>query len=94
MVNLYIVRVFDNDGCLAYSSDLIDAANLCASVGANIISMSLGGYYPSVTEYVAFDQLNAQGILSITAAKNTYSSGSVYPASYPSIISVAAIKSN
>jgi hypothetical protein len=94
MVNLYIVHVFDDYGYWAYSSDLIDAANCCASASANIISMSLGGYYPSVTEYVAFNQLNAQGILSIAATGNTYSSRSVYPASYPSIISVAAIKSN
>ena len=93
-VNLYIVRVFDDDGWWAYSSDLIDAANRCASAGANIISMSLGGYYASETEYVAFDQLNAQGILSIAAAGNSGNSGSFYPASYPSVISVAAIKSN
>ena len=93
-VNLYIVRVFDDDGWWAYSSDLIDAATRCASAGANIITMSLGGYYASETEYVAFDQLNAQGILSIAAAGNSGNSGSFYPASYPSVISVAAIKSN
>ena len=49
-VNLYIVRVFANDGDWAYASTLINAANRCASAGVNIISMSLGGNYPSLPE--------------------------------------------
>ena len=91
---LYIVRVFGNDGKWAYSSTLIDAANRCAGAGANIINMSLGGSNPSEFERAKFDELNAQGILVIAAAGNDGSTEFNYPASYPSIMSVAAIDSS
>lgn len=93
-VNLYIVRVFGDDGTWAYASSLVDAANRCASAGANIISMSLGGSRSSITERRAFDNLYAQGILSIAAAGNDGTSANSYPASYSSVISVAAIDEN
>jgi serine protease len=93
-VQLYIVRVFGDAGSWAYSSDLIDAANRCASAGANIISMSLGGPSFSATEDAKFSELNNQGILSIAAAGNSGGTDLGYPASYPSVMSVAAIDSN
>ncbi len=93
-VNLYIVRVFGDDGAWAYSSTLIDAANHCASAGANIISMSLGGSRSNVTERRGFDSLYAQGILSIAAAGNEGTTAYSYPASYSSVVSVAAIDEN
>jgi serine protease len=86
--------VFGNDGAWAYSSSLIDAANRCASAGANIISMSLGGGRSSRTERVGFDNLYAQGILSIAAAGNDGTTALSYPASYDSVVSIAAIDSN
>jgi hypothetical protein len=93
-VQLYIVRVFNNYGFWAYTSDLISAANRCASAGANIINMSLG--FPVGSKYVhaKFDELNAQGILSIAAASNDGDTSFSYPASYPSVISVASIDSS
>jgi hypothetical protein len=93
-VNLYIVRVFADDGDWAYASTLIDAANRCASAGANIISMSLGGGDPSLPEQQAYDLLYAQGILTIAAAGNDGNNEFLYPASHPSVMSVAAIDSN
>jgi hypothetical protein len=93
-VNLYIVRVFADDGNWAYASTLINAANRCASAGANIISMSLGGGDPSLPEQQAYDLLYAQGILTIAAAGNDGNNEFLYPASYPSVMSVAAIDSN
>ena len=96
-VQIYMVRVFGDDGAWAYSSTLIDAANRCATAGANIISMSLGGSKSNRTEQRGFDSLYAKGILSIAAAGNeqvetpgAYS----YPASYSSVVSVAAIDEN
>ena len=96
-VQVYMVRVFGDDGAWAYSSTLIDAANKCAAAGANIISMSLGGARQNTTERRGFDSLYAKGILSIAAAGNeqvetpgAYS----YPASYSSVVSVAAIDEN
>lgn len=93
-VQLYIVRVFGDSGAWAYSSTLVDAANRCASAGSNIISMSLGGGRASNTEKNAFASLNSQGILSIAAAGNDGTTALSYPASYPSVMSVAAIDAN
>lgn len=90
-VQLYIVRVFGDDGSWVYTSTLIDAANRCASAGANIISMSLGGARSSTTERRGFDSLYSKGILSIAAAGNDGTTAYSYPASYASVVSVAAI---
>ena len=93
-VSLFIVKVFGDDGLWAYSSSLVDAANRCASSGAKIISMSLGGPTKNKTEERAFNTLYSQGILSIAAAGNDGTSAYNYPASYTSVVSVAAIDSN
>jgi serine protease len=94
-VELYIVRVFGDDGTWAYSSSLIDAAYKCRDAGANIISMSLGGSRSNNTEKNGFASLyNTNGILSIAAAGNAGSNAHSYPASYDSVVSVAAIDSN
>lgn len=90
-VQIYMVRVFGDDGAWAYSSTLVDAANRCAIAGANIISMSLGGSRSSTTEKRAFDTLYSQGILSIAAAGNEGTTAYSYPASYTSVVSIAAI---
>ncbi len=89
--NLYIVRVFGDDGAWAYSSTLVDAADHCVSAGAKIISMSLGGSRSSRLEERAFDSYYAQGVLSIAAAGNDGTTDYSYPASYASVVSVAAI---
>lgn len=94
-VSLYIVKVFDGDGCgWSYSSTLIDAANRCASAGADVINMSLGGGRASRTEENGFNNLYSQGVLSIAAAGNDGSTTKSYPASYDSVVSVAAVDSN
>ncbi len=93
-VSIYEVRVFGDDGAWAYSSTLADAANRCASAGANIISMSLGGSRSNTTEKNTFANLYNQGILPIAAAGNEGTSAYSYPASYTSVVSVAAIDEN
>ncbi len=93
-VNLYIVRVFGDDGLWAYTSNLINAAYYCRDAGANIISMSLGGGKPNKAEERGFDAMYNQGILIVAAAGNGGTSDLHYPASYNSIISVAAIDRN
>ncbi len=93
--SLYIVQVFNGASCgWSYSSDLVNAANVCAQQGANIISMSLGGSRSVRSEQNAFASLESQGILSIAAAGNDGSTRKSYPASYPSVVSVAAIDAN
>lgn len=89
-VQLIIVKAFNESGW-AYSSDLVQAARSCVDQGANIINMSLGGNYPSSSERLAFAAMADQGILLIAAAGNDGTSVAKYPASYDSVISVAAV---
>lgn len=96
LVNLHIVKVFGDDCAWAYSSSLVHAANQCAGAGANVISMSLGcsgRFCRSRTEDQAFADLYSQGILSIAAAGNDGTTNFSYPASYDSVVSVAAVDS-
>ncbi|MCI0402592.1 MAG: S8 family serine peptidase [Acidobacteria bacterium] len=93
-LGLHIVKVFGNNCSWAYSSTLVNAANKCRDAGAKVISMSLGGSFKSRTEEMAFRDLYNQGILSVAAAGNAGTTQKSYPASYPSVISVAAIDSN
>lgn len=92
-VNLYIVRVFGDTGRWVNTSSLVAALGYCPSE-TKIISMSLGGPTSSTTERQAFDSLYSQGVLSIAAAGNDGNATYSYPASYDSVISVAAIDSN
>jgi len=92
-LRLHIVKVFDADGW-AYSSTLITAANKCKTMGANVISMSLGGAGRSLSEERAFDKLHVGGILLVAAAGNDGDTSLSYPASYPSVMSVAAVDEN
>lgn len=100
--SLFIVKVFGNDGvgscAWAFSSQLIDAANRCADAGAKVINMSLGGG-ASRGEEMAFRSLNKRGVLSIAAAGNHGNPANAvdaysYPASYDSVVSVAAVDSS
>lgn len=90
-VSFYIVKYFGDDGAATYASDLIAAANECGSNGADIISMSLGGTRGTRKEETAFNNLYAAGVLSIAAAGNDGNTALSYPASYDSVMSVAAL---
>lgn len=96
-VNLHIVKVFGDSCAWAYSSDLVAAAFTCRDAGANVISMSLGcngNLCRSTTEENAFNSLyNTSGILSVAAAGNSGNTQLSYPASYASVVSVAAVDS-
>ncbi|TQV81443.1 S8 family serine peptidase [Aliikangiella coralliicola] len=92
-LGLHIVKVFDDSGSWAYGSDLVAAINQCTAAGANVISMSLGGSNSSNAERSAFNSANSRGVLSIAAAGNAGNSSLSYPASYDSVVSVAAVDS-
>jgi serine protease len=95
-VDLFIVKIFDNAGewvPQTRASNLMAAAQMCADNGAQIISMSMGGSSKSKPEQETFDALYEQGVLSIAAAGNGGDDKDHYPASYESVISVAAIDS-
>ena len=94
-INLHIIKVFSGTDCAwTYSSNLINALNKCKAAGSKIVSMSLGGSFSSRTEQSAFDQAWSEGVLSIAAAGNDGNNRKSYPASYTSVVSVAAIDSN
>jgi len=97
-VSLFIVKVFGNstnDSCQwTYSSSLVDAATRCANAGAKVINMSLGGGGSSTAEGNAFQNLQDNGVLSIAAAGNSGNSSLSYPASYDSVVSIAAVDQN
>ena len=92
-VKLHIVRVF-NDSGWAYSSSLIGALDKCEAAGANVVNMSLGGSFKSKFEDDGFKAAYGRGVLSIAAAGNDGNTRKSYPASYNSVVSVAAVDSN
>ncbi len=96
-VDLFIVKIFDFNGLWvskAHSSDLVAAAYACEEAGANIISMSLSGTQATGKEEQAFNAIYERGILSVGAASNDGIEEYHYPASYDSVISVAAVDIN
>jgi len=93
-IDLHIVKVFGDDCTWAYSSDLVAALDRCLSdANTNIVSMSLGGPVKSRTEERAFNAANNNGVLSVAAAGNDGNKTKSYPASYSSVVSVAAVDS-
>ena len=91
-LQLHIIKVFGADGW-AYSSTLASALGRCEDAGATVVSMSLGGPRASRTERSAFDSAYGRGVLSVAAAGNDGNKRHSYPASYDSVVSVAAIDS-
>jgi len=74
---------------------VLKAVETCVDNGAKVVSLSLGGGAPSqITEDFYKDLYEEEGILFIAAAGNGGSSSYLYPASYPALMSVAAIDSN
>jgi subtilisin family serine protease len=92
-----------------YASDLVSAAEMCRVHGADIINISLGGEGRTLTERNKFQTLfDDYGILTVASAGNegqaygqdntgpgsTQRARPKYPASYNSVISVAAVDQN
>lgn len=98
-VSLHIVKTFANSCQWTYSSSLIAALEACEAAAQNqgknlVVNMSLGGSFKSRTEERAFQQATQRGVLSVAAAGNDGNTRKSYPASYSSVISVAAVDQN
>ena len=93
LLRVHNVKVFNNAGSWGYGSDLVRAIGQCQSAGSQVINMSLGGSQYSAAENTAFQNAANAGVLSIAAAGNGGNSSMSYPASYNSVVSVAAIDS-
>ena len=94
LLDLHIVKVFNNSGNWGYGSDMVKAVEQCQNAGAKVISMSLGGSSSSTTEENAFIAAANAGLINIAAAGNDGNTAMSYPASYDSVMSVAAIDSS
>ncbi|MCL1139207.1 S8 family serine peptidase [Shewanella pneumatophori] len=91
--NIHVIKVFNASGW-GYSSSLISAVDTCVNNGANVVTMSLGGASSSNSERNALAAHQDNGVLLIAAAGNDGNSTHSYPASYDSVMSVAAVDSN
>merc|ERR1712176_1364947 len=77
------------------NSGVLGAVQSCVDNGAKVISLSLGGGgYSSTTDEFYKDLYENEDILFVAAAGNGGRSSKLYPASYPALMSVAAIDSN
>ncbi|TDM54398.1 peptidase S8 [Aliivibrio fischeri] len=92
-VNLYIVKALNANGWV-YSSDLVKAVQTCVDNGANVVNMSLGGVVSTMTEKNGLQSIYEKGVLLIAAAGNDGDTSYSFPASYDSVMSVAAVDSN
>ncbi len=92
--DLHIVRVFNDAGNWVYASDLAGAIQDCADAGSSVVSMSLGGSLESKAEEKAIKKVAGKGVLLVAAAGNNGAARHSYPASYDSVMSVAAVDQN
>ncbi|MGI2327628.1 S8 family serine peptidase [Planococcus sp. YIM B11945] len=91
-VKIMPVNVFQGSG--AYSYDVITGIVYATDKGANVINMSLGGYYYDYTYDLATAYAKDKGVTVIAAAGNDNTSATVYPAAYSSVIGVSATNKN
>ncbi|MFK3650813.1 S8 family serine peptidase [Lysobacter enzymogenes] len=103
-VALHIVKHFSSDG-KAYASTVVAGVKQCESAGAKVVNMSLGGTVSNLSEKREMQAAADRGVLLVAAAGNWALTGAPgllgntepnpvgYPASYPSVLSVAAIDS-
>ena len=94
LLDLHNIKIFNNAGTWAYGSSLVKAVEQCRASGSKVISMSIGGGSSSVTEENAFIAAVNAGMINIAAAGNDGNTSMSYPASYDSVMSVAAIDSS
>lgn len=92
--DLHIVKVFNDSGNWTTASNLIQAIQSCKDAGAKVVNMSLGGAGSSQTENTAMTNFYNGGILLVAAAGNAGTTALSYPASYSSVVSVAAVDSS
>merc|ERR1711971_314592 len=77
------------------TTSVMAAVQACVDNGSNVISMSLGGGSPSNSvNQQYYGHYKNDDVLIIAAAGNSGNSALSYPASYKSVMSVAAVDSN
>lgn len=97
-VNLYAVKVLDNDGSGSYAG-IAEGIEWSIENDMDIINMSLGGSSSSSILEEFSNLANEEGLLIVAAAGNSGNRGGNndnvgYPAKYESVVAVAAIDEN
>ena len=88
-VSLYIIKVDHGDGYM-YISDIIRGLNKAIEINADVINMSLGGYFKNEDYEAVLNKAADNGALCVAAAGNDHLSLPHYPAAYASVIGVAS----
>jgi serine protease len=91
---VHIVKIFNDSGNWTFASNLVQAIQSCKDAGAKVVNMSLGGGSSNQTESNAMTNFYNGGMLLVAAAGNSGNTSLSYPASYDSVVSVAAVDSN
>ncbi len=90
-VGIRMYRVCGTDGfCL--TSDIVAAVEAAVADEANVISMSLSGPVPDITERRVMEFAWAEGLVIVAAAGNHGTPQPHFPASFDTVISVGAIE--
>ena len=88
---IFAVKVMDEAGSVSLA-DEVDGIYYAVNNGADVISISFGGEGESASEEAAVNYAVNNGVVVICSAGNTGTSTLEYPASYPSCISISAIR--
>lgn len=91
-VCLLIARVFADFETSTSSENVLQAVEWCASKGAHVVNLSLGGtnaYSQTLTD--AFQAISEDGVLLLGAAGNEGTEELFFPASLDSVMSIAAV---
>ena len=97
-LKLHIVKAFNDSGRWTRSSSVVRAVESCINAGADVLNMSFGGGFPTTLERQVFQRALDLNIIPVAAAGNggfgDFLVGQpYYPASYPEVLSVAAVDS-
>ena len=91
--NTSIMPIDVFDGEYAYTSHVIEGIYHAVDAGADIINMSLGGYYSNSSFNDAIQYAHQNGLVIVAAAGNDSTVETHYPSSYENVISVGSTTS-
>jgi|GEM_PF-498729 len=90
-IQLLIIKANEPDNGSFLDSSIIEGIYYAANNGADVINLSLGGEYANPMTKIALEYAESLGVLVVAAAGNSSSSTKMYPAAFPSTISVSAV---
>lgn len=90
-VKILPVKVFADGVGEASHADIIDGLAYAKANGAQVVNMSLGGYYYDTFYHEMIKDLYASGIIIVASAGNDAFGQVCYPAAHPEVIAVSAL---